>query len=74
MYRKRSQYQRLTPLDYVCRRGVVVRALGNRGEPDASSNPITIILVLLSLYSENNPIHYFHCTVRITLFIIFTVQ
>ena len=54
---------------------VVVRALGNRprGETDASSNPLQIFFLLLSLYSENNSIHYFHCTVRITAFIIFTV-
>ena len=82
MYREHSQYQRLTPLDYVCWRGVVVRALGSRprGETDASLNLITNILLsffiirLLSLYSENNLIHYFHCTVRITALIIFTVQ
>ena len=27
--------------------------------------PLQILFLLLSLYSENNPIHYFHCTVII---------
>ena len=46
--RERSQYQQLTPLDYMCLRGLIVRALDSwlRGASDPSSNLVRNILLL----------------------------